>query len=78
MHKHKPTRPSAIWLLPCVLVLSACNHGGVRIAPEPPKVTLPPLPADKMATPTFGQQVRAELLASPTTPIDGSAGSKPN
>lgn len=78
MRNDKRIRLAAIWLLPCALALSACSHGGVRIAPEPPQVMLPALPADKMQQPTFGQQVRAELLASPTPPTAGSAGSKPN
>lgn len=77
MRNDKPTKLAVIWLLPCALVLSACNRGGI-VRPDPPMVTLQPLPADKMATPTLGQQVRAELLASPTTQTAGSAGSKPN
>lgn len=70
--------PVLIWSLVCAVALSACTRGGPVLRPDPPQVTLPTLPQDRMATPTFGQQARRILLQEPTPPTHGSAGSRPN
>ena len=61
-------------LVICVLALSGCAQNGHVLR----QVTLPPLPADKMQPPTFGQTVRQILLQPETTQTDGSHGSRQN
>lgn len=46
----------------CVLALSGCAQNGHVLR----QVTLPPLPADKMTPPAYGQIVRQELLQQQT------------
>lgn len=65
----------------CALALSACGTSSPVLRPDPPKVELPPLPADKMAKPNFGERARKRFLTTspkPTKQTAGSAGSKPN
>ena len=66
----------------------ALRAGTVRLRDEftcpaarPAEGELPPLPADKMQRPTFGESARQRFLTTspkPTKPTAGSAGSKPN
>jgi hypothetical protein len=66
-------------LLICVLSVSACGGSGNLVCPDPPKaVTLAPLSAKMMQTPTFGSSLRAEFLDTGTKPTSGLSGSKPN
>lgn len=77
----KPNALNATLLLLCAVGMSACGRSGPVLRPDPPKVELQPLPADKMATPTFGERVRARFLQpspTPTTPTAGSRGSSPS
>ena len=76
----KPTKLALISLLLFAMALLGCARSGPVLRPDPPKVELSPLPADKMVKPDFGERARKRfLMTSPTTTArtTGSPGSKP-
>ena len=62
MPKPLPT----VWLLICVLSVSACTLGGKRVPPPTPICPAPPMvPASLMVAPQGESTARRELLAPP-------------